>query len=397
MSLSHPHFPRPFAARRPAARLSVALWSVALALLAVGVFAAPPAANAAEAAAAGLRVEPLPAQPLLERARDSQQLDFDLLFHNPGKVELELAGLELAWFDRDGRFAGQRRLDRNGDSATMSILTVPNRILPAGGRLVVFNPFTRFPLDAWLGDVRIEAVFVAGGDKAEQRVALRLAPRVFAPATPLSLPLQGEVFVHDGHDLNAHHRRLDITGGMTTHFGITGNFMRHALDFVVTDAQGRLFRNDGTRPEDWFGWGAPVLATGDGVVLRARDGMHDNRKGEPPPFDQAAIMQDLTLFLGNHVVVDHGNGELSLFAHLRQGSIAVKPGQKVARGEPLGAMGMSGDAFLVHLHYQLQSGPAFEEGLPAIFEGVRVRTGDGWSAPYTGTVDSGDMVEAVAR
>lgn len=349
------------------------------------------------ALAADVRVETLPAQPLVERARDSQQLDFDLLFHNPGDEALELVGLELSWFGRDGRFAGQRRLDRNGDGTTMSILTVPNRTLPAGGRLVVFNPFARFPADAWLGDLRIEAVFVAGDDRPERRVALRVVPRVFKPATALSLPLRAEAFVHDGHDLNAHHRRLDITGGMTTHFGITGNFMRHALDFVVADARGRLFRNDGARPEDWFGWGAPVLATGDGVVLRARDGMRDNRKGEPPPFDQAAIMQDLTLFLGNHVVVDHGNGEFSLFAHLKQGSVAVEPGQKVARGEPLGAMGMSGDAFLVHLHYQLQSGPAFEEGLPALFESVRVRTGDGWSAPYTGTVDSGDVVEAVAR
>jgi len=392
MSLSHPLCPR-----RSGARLSALLPSAMLMLFAMGAFASLPAANAANAAPAAVRVEPLPAQPLIERARDGQQLDFDLLFHNPGSAALELIGLELAWFDRDGRFAGQRRLDRNGDSATMSILTVPNRTLPAGGRLVVFNPFARFPADAWLGDLRVEAVFRAGADGPEQRVALRLAPRTFAPATPLSLPLKGEVFIHDGHDLNAHHRRLDITGGMTTHFGIAGNFMRHAHDFVVTDAQGRLFLDDGARPEDWFGWGVPVLSGGDGVVLRARDGMRDNRKGEPPPFDQAAIMQDLTLFLGNHVLVDHGNGEFSLFAHLKQGSVAVAPGQEVARGEPLGAMGMSGDAFLVHLHYQLQSGPAFEEGLPAIFEGVRVRTGDGWSAPYTGTVDSGDVVEAAAR
>jgi hypothetical protein len=82
--------------------------------------------------------------------------------------------------------------------------------------------------------------------------------------------------VHDGHDLLAHHRRLDITGGMTTHFGITGNFMRHAHDFTIADEQGRLFRTDGAKPEDWYGYGAPVLATGDGVVLKARDGMRDN-------------------------------------------------------------------------------------------------------------------------
>ena len=139
-----------------------------------------------------------------------------------------------------------------------------------------------------------------------------------------------------------------------------------------------------------------MLATGDGVVLRARDGMRDNRKGEPPPFDQAAIMQDLTLFLGNHVLIDHGNGEFSLFAHLQQGSVAVRPGQQVTRGARLGGMGMSGDAFLVHLHYQLQSGPGFEEGLPAVFEGVQFATGAGWRAPATLPVDSGDVVRSAS-
>ena len=208
--------------------------------------------------------------------------------------------------------------------------------------------------------------------------------------------MHGETFVHDGHDLTAHHRRLDITGGMTTHFGITGNFMRYAHDFVVTDAQGKLFRNDGATPEDWYGYGAPVHATGDATVKELHDGMRDNRKGAPPPFDQAAIMQNLKLFLGNYVLLDHGNGEFSLFAHLKQGSVTVKPGQRVARGDVVGAMGMSGDAFLVHLHYQLQSGAGFEEGLPAYFEGIRVRTGEGWSAPFNGPVDSGDVVETTS-
>lgn len=201
--------------------------------------------------------------------------------------------------------------------------------------------------------------------------------------------------MHDGHDLLAHHRRLDITGGMTTHFGITANFMRYAHDFTIADAQGKLFRTDGAKPEDWYGYGAPVFATGDGVVVEATDGMRDNVKGGPPPFTQEQIMQNLKLFLGNHVVIDHGNGEYSLFAHLRQGSVRVKPGQRIAAGAQLGGMGMSGDAFLVHLHYQLQSGPGFEEGLPAYFGQLRAKTGAGWSPVFTGPVDSGDVVEAV--
>ncbi|QNN47538.1 M23 family metallopeptidase [Thermomonas brevis] len=348
------------------------------------------------AVAATPTVRALPAQPLVERLRDGQQLNFDLLFENPGDAPLELVELQLTRFDRAGRFIGQRRLDRNGDGATMGIATVPNRALPAHGKLVVFNPFARFDADAALDRIRVEAVFAAGEDGPEQRSVIDLQPRAFVPRTRLSLPLRGEAFVHDGHDFYAHHRRLDVTGGMTTHFGITGNFMRYAHDFVVADAQGRLYRNDGAAPEDWFGYGAPVFAPGDGVVRAARDGMADNRKGAPPAFGRDALMQDLTLFLGNYVLIDHGNGEYSLLAHMRQGSVAVKPGQRVARGAQIGAMGMSGDAFLVHLHYQLQSGAGFEEGLPAYFENVRLRTGDGWSAPFDGPVDSGDVVRGAA-
>ena len=344
--------------------------------------------------AAGPTAATLPAQPLIEAGRDAQHLDFDLVFANDTDRALELTGLEVTLFDAQGRFFSQRRVDRNGDPTTMSLATVPNRTLPAKGRLVVFNPFASFARDAWLGDLRYVATFRPVGDEDgdEQRVEVRVAPRAFVPRTPLRLPLRGQTFVHDGHDLLAHHRRLDITGGMTTHFGITGNFMRHAHDFTIADEQGRLFRTDGAKPQDWYGYGAPVLATGDGVVLKARDGMRDNVKGGPPAFTQDEIMKDLTLFLGNHVIVDHGNGEYSLFAHLKQGSVAVKPGQRVHAGDALGGMGMSGDAFLVHLHYQLQSGPAFEEGLPAYFRDVRVKTGQAWSAAYTGPVDSGDLV-----
>ena len=149
------------------------------------------------AQAASLRANLIPEQPLIERTRDEQRLNFDLMFQNDGDTALELAGLEVTLFDRQGRFFSQRRLDRNGDSSTMSILTVPNRTLPPKGRLVVFNPFHGFPTDYWLGDLRFEATFTGGKDQPEQRVQLRVAPRAFNARTRLALPLHGETFVHD--------------------------------------------------------------------------------------------------------------------------------------------------------------------------------------------------------
>lgn len=355
------------------------------------------AVAASGAFAQDLAASSLPAQPLLESSRDGQDLNFDLVFDNPGSQPLTLIGLEATWFDADGHFLGQRRLDQNGDDTTMGIATIPNRALPAHGRLVVFNPFQKFRGSDWLADMRYAAIFSAGDDAPGQGIELRVAPKVYAPRTRLGLPLAGPVFVHDGHDLTSHHRRLDITGGMTTHFGIKANFMRHAHDLVITDTTGRLYRTEGATPEDWYGYGAPVLAAGDGVVSELHDGMPDNRKGAPPPFDQAAIMRNLKLFLGNYVIIDHRNGEFSLFAHLKQGSVRVKQGQRVARGEAIAEMGMSGDAFLVHLHYQLQSSAGFDEGLPAVFANVQFATARGWSQPASSAVDSGDVVRSASE
>lgn len=90
------------------------------------------------------------------------------------------------------------------------------------------------------------------------------------------------------------------------------------------------------------------------------------------------------------MLIDHGNGEYSLYAHLKQGSVAVKPGQRMARGERIGGTGMSGDAFLC------SPDPRSRKACPRISTGMRVRTGAGWSARLDGPVDSGHLVEAAS-
>ena len=78
------------------------------------------------------------------------------------------------------------------------------------------------------------------------------------------------------------------------------------------------------------------------------------------------------LVYGNHVVIDHGHGEHSLFAHLQQHSIKVKVGDVVTAGAPIAAIGASGSAMFPHLHYQLQDGPtAHAQGLPSYFHDLR--------------------------
>ena len=56
---------------------------------------------------------------------------------------------------------------------------------------------------------------------------------------------------------------------------------------------------------------------------------------------------------GNYVMVDHGNGYSTLYAHLRTGSIIVSLGQKVGQGQGLGSMGSTGRSTGVHLHFEI--------------------------------------------
>jgi len=56
---------------------------------------------------------------------------------------------------------------------------------------------------------------------------------------------------------------------------------------------------------------------------------------------------------GNYVVVDHGNGYRTLYAHMVNNSIVVKPGQKVNQGQKLGLMGSTGRSTGTHLHFEV--------------------------------------------
>ncbi len=76
--------------------------------------------------------------------------------------------------------------------------------------------------------------------------------------------------------------------------------------------------------------GVPVMASADGTV---KEVTHSS-KG-----------------LGNVVVVDHGNGYQTRYAHLE--NTRVSKGQKVTRGQQVGQVGMSGNSFAPHLHYEV--------------------------------------------
>src|SRR5262245_44035491 len=94
--------------------------------------------------------------------------------------------------------------------------------------------------------------------------------------------------------------------------------------------------------------GVDVVAAADGEVLRGRDGMPDvpARTIPPGPVEGREC--------GNGVVIAHRDGWETQYCHLAQGSIRVKPGDRVVAGQPLGRVGFSGRAAFPHLHFTVR-------------------------------------------
>lgn len=147
---------------------------------------------------------------------------------------------------------------------------------------------------------------------------------------------------------------------------------RFALDLVVV-RDGASHAGEGLVPEDYHCWDRPILAPAAGTVAAAVDGLPDQAIGETDPANPA----------GNHVVLDLGNGEFAFLAHLRENSVAVKPGDRVDDGQAVGRCGNSGNTSEPHLHFHLQTSPVLGEGegLPAFFnaylaDGDRIARGE---------------------
>lgn len=90
--------------------------------------------------------------------------------------------------------------------------------------------------------------------------------------------------------------------------------------------------------------GVDVLAAADGVVRGVRDGMDDK------PFVEADHAALKGRDCGNGVAIDHGGGWQTQYCHMRRGSVIVKTGDAVARGQRLGLVGLSGRTAFPHVH-----------------------------------------------
>ncbi|WP_400193200.1 M23 family metallopeptidase [Hymenobacter sp. B81] len=352
-------------------------------LLALQLAAAPPAVTITVA----------PAQVWLEE-RAGSHLNFDFAVQ-AGADSLWLQKVEVSVFDPGGALVLRKFIDNNGFSPSISI--VSHRVFAPGQPALVFNPFDYFPPDVAVGRLRYAFEF-RDARRTTVSHTVEVQPRRYQPRAALRVPLSGRLLVWDGHDENAHHRRLDYYHPVAQQVGIRRNFMRYAHDFVVVNEQGEMHRGDGKQNAQYPGYEQPVYAPAAGRVVAAYARQPDNDNGQDYFDPRDLVGKDPLLLYGNYLVLDHGQGEFSVLGHLRQNSLLVKVGDQVRADQPLARVGSSGSSYFPHLHYELRTAAELNaEGLPAYFRRFQLLRGHRSRAVGQGAVDSGDIIVVPPR
>ncbi|MBI2737294.1 MAG: M23 family metallopeptidase [Rhodospirillales bacterium] len=193
-------------------------------------------------------------------------------------------------------------------------------------------------------------------------------PVVDRPEVLLGPPLVGAGYiVGDGCcDSIRHVRALLALNG---HFTLAQRF---AIDWEQADPENRLVKGDTKTLANYTIYGRDVLAVADGTVVSSRNDLPEQVPG--------ALPQGITIDQvdGNFVVLDIGGGNYVLYAHMQPGSVTVKAGAKVKRGEVLGKVGNTGNTQAPHLHLHVMDGPSplASNGVPYVFDSFKLTAVD---------------------
>lgn len=95
---------------------------------------------------------------------------------------------------------------------------------------------------------------------------------------------------------------------------------------------------------------ATIVAAADGVVTSIADGHYD--KCHPGP--DFEITCDGNPIIANHVIIEHIEGVVSKYWHLRKNSVRVSVGDQVTCGQAIGEVGSSGISSKPHLHFAVE-------------------------------------------
>jgi hypothetical protein len=314
----------------------------------------------------------VPFAPAAFRGDGRVHLVYELHIANMGRSDCKLMRIEVVAGDSPGRL-----LTRFAGADLESMVTRPGQTVSEvtkigpGATAVVFMWITLDRPEDVPATLRHRVSMKVGDYPEELTLETPPVEVTRGSAVVISPPLRGDNWLAGNGPSNfSGHRRalLPVDGRARIS-------QRFAIDWVRLNPDGNTHEGDPKDNKNYRAYGEEILAVADGVVTEVKDGIPQN----VPGLNSRAVPITLDTIGGNHVIVQIGTGIYAFYAHMQPGSLRVKVGDKVRRGQILGLLGNSGNSTEPHLHFHLcdANSPLGSEGLPYAFASFEVQ-GRGW-------------------
>lgn len=240
--------------------------------------------------------------------------------------------------------------------------------VPAGGGVVVFF-YLRVPASQHVPTELVHTLSFSPcqGNGAILTVRYAMPVSDTAPVV-VGFPFRGADWVAgDAVNPDGTHRRTLIPVKGKDGKSLPGQFHvpeRYAIDWVMVDDKGHRAVGPVDRNASYLAFGKQIVAVADGTISRVREGMPEQTPPNPPPGQSSETAA------GNYIMEDIGNGHYAFYAHLQPGSLKVKDGERVRRGQVLALLGNTGNSTEPHLHFHVSdtNDPLLSEGVPYVFD-----------------------------
>jgi murein DD-endopeptidase len=304
-----------------------------------------------------------PIAPTAFKADGKWHLAYELHVSNLGKWDCHLTGIEVITEGTSSKLLAQFMA-----ADLLEMVVHPGQ--PDAAETLRLTPGSMAIVYMWVTMDSFEQVPVSLSHRIRARVGtypeditiqISAIPIDRRPVVVISPPLTGQDWLAaNGPSNTSAHRRalisLDGRGQISQRF---------AIDWVELNPDGKTFQNDPSDNKNYRAYGSEIHAVADGVVTEVKDGIPQNTPGG----ESLAVPITLETVGGNHVIMKIGDGLYAFYAHMQPGSLRVKLGDHVRRGQVLGLVGNTGNSSEPHLHFDICNASSMLacEGLPYAF------------------------------
>lgn len=302
-------------------------------------------------------------QPVVMVANDESYLVYEIFITNFQGEPIQLTSLQIRQQNERLPFLALEGKNLANLVNSLDAVTVnKSKLILLPGMTKVIFLWVSFKKLAMIPDHLIHKIYFTSLSKNKYSVATSIVINKKYSPPKISPPMRGDYWVASAAPSNStHHRGSYIISDNQVYFN-----ERYAIDFIKIGKDGLTYHDNEHNNKNYYCYGQDILSVAKGRVVKIQNGIPENI----PHSGTMAVPFSTKVGPGNYIVIDIGQHQYAFYAHVIPGSIKVRVGDAVEKGQVIAKIGNSGHSTEPHLHFQIANAESIMDAnsLPYSFD-----------------------------